>query len=156
MALALPLKAGSGARIVDYTINLDIANFAAEHMVMGQKVEAAMLQGECQQPRPLDQGRRQDQRRSGRARLPQAAGDAEAEVRIQATLDENARSKLGFDLSGFLTGPMPIKLSGRVPAHEGDSRFAIEADLTQAKIDNLLPGWSKAAGPGRRARPSRW
>src|SRR6185437_968601 len=28
---------------------------------------------------------------------------------------------------------------------EQDARFAIEADLTQAKIDNLLPGWTKPA-----------
>jgi hypothetical protein len=45
---------------------------------------------------------------------------------------------------------VPIKLSGRVPAQEGEGRFAIEADLTQAKVDNLLPGWSKPPGkPGR-------
>jgi len=42
--------------------------------------------------------------------------DADADVRIQATLDESGRSKLGFDLSGFLVGPVPVKLSGRIPA----------------------------------------
>jgi hypothetical protein len=51
----------------------------------------------------------------------------------------------------LLTGPVPIKLSGRVPANEGESRFAIEADLTQAKVDNLLPGWLKAPGRAGRA-----
>ena len=34
---------------------------------------------------------------------------------------------------------------------EGDSRLAVDADLTQAKIDNLLPGWSKAPGEAARA-----
>src|SRR5262249_39655655 len=76
--------------------------------------------------------------------------DADADVRVQATLDENARNKLGFDLNGLLSGPVPVKLAGRVPSHEGESRFTVEADLTQAKVDNLLPGWSKSAGqPGR-------
>ena len=97
-------------------------------------------------------------------RKPRDNGDAE--VRLQATLDESARSKLGFDLSGMLSGPVPIKLNGRVPANESDSRFAVEADLTQAKIDNLLPGWIEAVGQAgardlhadqqdRRARASR-
>src|SRR5262249_57391688 len=35
-------------------------------------------------------------------------------------------------------------------ANDADSRFAVEADLTQAKVDNLLPGWLKPPG-----RPSR-
>src|SRR5262249_53081159 len=47
---------------------------------------------------------------------------------------------------------VPIKLAGRVPSQEGgDTRFAVEADLTAAKVDNLLPGWSKAAGQAGRA-----
>src|SRR5262249_9210079 len=77
--------------------------------------------------------------------------EAEADIRVQATLDENARNKLGFDLSGFVSGPIPIKLSGRMPARDADPRFAIDADLTQAKVDNLLPGWSKPAGQSARA-----
>ena len=49
-----------------------------------------------------------------------------------------------------LLGPVPIKLSGRIP-REGDTRLAVEADLSQAKVDNLLPGWSKAPGEVARA-----
>jgi Protein of unknown function len=149
VALALPLKEDLAPGSSLYTINLDASNFAAERMVMGQKVEAALLKVSAN-----NQGQwiRGDVKLNG---VPAALDyrkprDGEADVRIQATLDENARSKLGFDLGAFLTGPMPVKLSGRVPANEADSRFAIEADLTQAKVDNLLPGWSKAPGrPGR-------
>src|SRR5262249_28402394 len=72
--------------------------------------------------------------------------DGDADVRVQATLDENARSKFGFDLGGALTGPVPVKLNGRVAANDADSRFAVEADLSQAKVDNLLPGWLKPPG----------
>jgi hypothetical protein len=119
-------------------------------MVMNQKVEAALLKVSAN-----NQGHwiRGDVKING---VPAALDyrkprDADADVRIQATLDESGRSKLGFDLSGFLMGPVPIKLSGRIPAQESDTRFAIEADLTQAKVDNLLPGWSKAAGRAARA-----
>ena len=44
-----------------------------------------------------------------------ARGEPEAEVRIAATLDEAARAQLGFDLGAYVSGPMPIKINGRVP-----------------------------------------
>jgi hypothetical protein len=47
---------------------------------------------------------------------------------------------------------VPIRLGAKIPASgEQDARFAIEADLTQATVDNLLPGWSKPAAKTARA-----
>jgi hypothetical protein len=149
VTLALPLKEDLAPGSSLYTINMDVANFAAERMVMGQKVEAALLKVSANN---LGHWIRGDVKING---VPSVLDyrkprDGDADIRVQATLDENARSKFGFDLGGFLSGPVPIKLNGRVPANEGDSRFAVEADLTQAKIDGLLPGWVKAPGrPGR-------
>jgi Protein of unknown function len=149
VTLALPLKEDLTPGSSLYTINMDVANFAAERMVMGQKVEAALLKVSANN---LGHWIRGDVKING---VPSALDyrkprDGDADIRVQATLDENGRSKFGFDLGGLLTGPVPIKLSGRVSANEGESRFAIEADLTQAKVDNLLPGWLKAPGrPGR-------
>jgi hypothetical protein len=149
VTLALPLKDDLAEGSSNYTINMDVANFAAERMVLGQKVEAAMLKVSAN-----NQGHwiRGDVKING---LPamldyRQPRDADAEVRVQATLDDNARKKLGFDVSGFLVGPVPIKLNGRLP-RDGDTRLAIEADLTQAKVDNLLPGWVKASGETARA-----
>jgi hypothetical protein len=150
VALAMPLKPDLAPGSSAYTINLDVASFSAERLAMGQKLEAALLKISAN-----NQGQwiRGDVKING---IPAALDyrkprDAEADVRVQATLDENARNKLGFDLSGFLSGPIGIKLSGRLPARSEDGRFAIDADLTQAKIDNLLPGWSKPAGQSARA-----
>ena len=150
ITLGMPLKQDLAPGSSSYTLNMDVANFAAERMVMGQKVEAALLKVSAN-----NQGHwiRGDVRINGVAsvldyRKPR---DADADVRVQATLDENARAKFGFDLSGFLSGPVPIKLAGRVPSHDSDTRFTVEADLTQAKVDNLLPGWSKAPGQASRA-----
>ena len=150
VTLGLPLKEDLAPGSSTYTINMDVANFAAERMVMGQKVEAALLKVTAN-----NQGHwiRGDVKING---VPAALDyrkprDGDADVRVQATLDENARSKFGLDLGGILTGPVPVKLSGRVPANEGDCRLAVEADLTQAKVDNLLPGWSKAPGRAGRA-----
>jgi hypothetical protein len=150
VSLGLPLKEDLADGSSSYAINMDVANFAAERLVMGQKVEAAMLKVSAN-----NQGHwiRGDVKING---LPAVLDlrkprDADPEIRVQATLDENARNKLGFNLSGFLVGPVPIKLNGRVPTRDGDSRLAVEADLTQAKVDNLLPGWSKAPGEAARA-----
>jgi hypothetical protein len=149
VTLALPLKEDLPPGSTLYTINMDVANFAADRMVMGQKVEAQLLKVTANNVGHWIRG---DVKING---IPSVldyrkARDGDADVRVQATLDENARSKFGFDLGGLLTGPVPIKLSGRVAANDGDSRFAMEADLSQAKIDNLLPGWLKP--PGRPAR----
>jgi len=150
VTLALPLKEDLAPGSSLYTINMDVANFAAERMVMGQKVEAALLKVTANN---LGHWIRGDVKINGVPavldyRKPR---DGDADIRVQATLDESARSKFGFDLAGFLTGPVPIKLSGRVAANDGDCRLAIEADLTQAKVDNLLPGWLKPPGRAGRA-----
>jgi hypothetical protein len=150
VTLGLPLQENLAEGASTYTINMDVANFYAERMVMGQKVEAAVLKVSAN-----NQGHwiRGDVKING---LPAALDlrkprDGDSEIRIQATLDESARSKLGLDLGGYLLGPVPIKLNGRIPMRDGDSRLAVEADLTQAKVDNLLPGWSKAPGEVARA-----
>src|SRR5260370_12595689 len=150
VSLAMPLKEDLTPGSSLYTISMDVANFAAERMVMGQKVEAALLKVSANN---LGHWIRGDVKINGVAsaldyRKPR---EGDADIRVQATLDENGRSKFGFDLGGLLTGPVPIKLSGRVSANEGESRFAIQADLTQAKVDNLLPGWLKAPGRAGRA-----
>lgn len=151
IAVGMPLQPDLPAGSAEYAINMDVANFAAERMVMGHKVEAANLRVTAN-----NQGYhiRGDVKING---VPAALdyrrprGDADAEVRVRATLDEAARARLGFDLGGLINGPVPIKLDGRVPAVEGESRFAIEADLTQARIDKLLPGWLKPVGRSARA-----
>jgi hypothetical protein len=47
-----------------------------------------------------------------------------------------------------VSGAIPIKVSGKIGA---DNRFGIEADLTAAKLDNLLPGWLKLPGKSTHA-----
>jgi len=150
VSVGFPLKPDLAPGSSLYTINIDFSNFAADRMIMGHKVEAPLLKVSANN---LGHWIRGDVKINGVAatldyRKPR---DADADVRIQTTLDEAGRTKFGFDLSGMLFGPLPIKLNGRVPANEGETRLAVEADLTQAKIDNLLPGWLKPAGQSGRA-----
>ncbi|HEY6258965.1 MAG TPA: hypothetical protein VIY51_24575 [Xanthobacteraceae bacterium] len=152
VSVGLPLKEDLPPGSSIYTINIDVANFAADRMVMGQKVEAQSLHVVANNQGYWIKG---DVKLNG---VPAALdyrkprGDGDAEVRIQATLDEAARSKLGFDLAGYVSGPVPVKVNGRVAAFEGgESRFAIDADLTPSRIDGLLPGWSKPSGKSAHA-----
>jgi len=81
-----------------------------------------------------------------------ARGDADAEVRLQGTLDEAARNTLGFDLGETVSGAIPLRIAGRVAmTSEREGHFAVEADLTPAQIDGFLPGWVKPAGKPARA-----
>jgi len=152
VTVGLPLKEDLPPGSSTYAVNMDVANFSAEHLVMGQKVEASTMRVVANNQGYWIKG---DVKLSG---IPIALdyrkprGDGDAEVRLQGTLDEAARAKLGFDLAGYVSGPLPVKVNGRVAAFEGgESRYAIDADLTPARIDNLLPGWSKPSGKSTHA-----
>jgi hypothetical protein len=152
VSIGLPLRDDLPPGSSTYAITMDVTNFAADHLVMNQKVEASTLHVAANNQGYWIKG---DAKLNG---IPVALdyrkprGDGDAEIRLQGTLDDIARSKLGFDLSGYVSGPLPVKVNGRVSAFEGgESRFAVEADLTQSRIDNLLPGWTKSAGKASRA-----
>jgi hypothetical protein len=152
VTMSMPLKPDLPAGSAQYAMNLEVSNFSAERLVMGQKVEAPALRVRADNQGYVLRG---DVKINGIPALleyKKARDQSEAEVRVAATLDEAARARLGFDLGGYVTGPMPVRINGRVPIEAGDSRYSVEADLTQARIDRLLPGWVKPAG--RQARMS--
>jgi hypothetical protein len=151
VSLGLPLRHDLPKGATSYAVNMDISNFAAERMVMGHKVEAANLRVSANNQGYQIKGDVKIAGLPAALEYRRAKGDSDAEVRIQATLDEAARARLGFDLGTAINGPVPIKLIGRTAAEDRDSRFAVEADLTQAKVDNMLPGWLKPAGRSARA-----
>jgi hypothetical protein len=152
VSVGLPLKEDLPPGSSTYAVNMDVANFSAEHLVMGQKVEASTMHVVANNQGYWIKG---DVKLNG---IPvgldyrKPRGDGDAEVRLQGTLDEAARAKLGFDLAGYVSGPLPVKVNGRVAAFEGgESRYAVDADLTPTRIDNLLPGWTKPSGKATHA-----
>ena len=152
VTMSMPLKPDLPAGSAQYAMNLEVNNFSAERLVMGQKVEAPALRVRADNQGYVLRG---DVKINGIPALleyKKSRDQSEAEVRVAATLDEAARARLGFDFGGYVTGPMPVRINGRVPIEAGDSRYSVEADLTQARIDRLLPGWIKPAG--RQARMS--
>jgi hypothetical protein len=152
VSLGMPLKADLPPGSTNYSVSVETTNFVAERMIMGQKVEAAMLRAT---------GNPQGFQLKGDVKIGGAPmsleyrkvrSEAEAEVRLQGMLDEAARNNLGFEMGEAISGAIPIRLSGRVATGaDREGRFNIEADLTSTQIDGLLPGWAKPSGKPARA-----
>src|SRR5258707_8138805 len=77
--------------------------------------------------------------------------EGDADIKLQATLDDASRARLGLDLGPAVSGAVPIKLIGKIGGPDRDSRVGIDADLTSLKLDNILPGWTKTPGKSSRA-----
>jgi hypothetical protein len=149
--LGMPVKGQLSKTDTIYAVTADLNGFSADKLVMNQKLEANQLKiaatnqgyqvkGDVKingQPASLDY------------RKP---ADGDADVKLQATLDDASRARLGLDLGPAVTGNIPLKLNGKIASGtDHDSKLGVEADLTQLKLDNVLPGWVKQPGKGSRA-----
>ena len=147
----VPIQKTMPENAATYAITADLTNFAADKMLLGQKVEASTLRVTASGDGYQVKGDVKINGTPATIELRKQKGDADAELRLQTTIDEAARRRLGIDLGGTVTGAIPIKLTGHVGDNTKDDRMSVEADLTPVKIDNLLPGWVKPAGKSARA-----
>ncbi len=150
VTLGLPIKRELTKADTTYAITADLGGFAADRLVMNQKLEADKLKVVANNQGYQVKG---DVKINGQTaaldyRKP---NDGDADIKLQATLDDASRSRLGFDLGPAVSGAIPIKLIGKIGAPDRDSRMGIEADLTSLKLDNILPGWVKLPGKSSRA-----
>ncbi len=148
ITLGMPVKGSLTKADTTYSVTADLAGFAADKLVMNQKLESNTLKlvanntgyqvkGDVKingQPASLDY-RKQN--------------EGDADIRLQATLDDASRQRLGIDLGSAVSGSIPIKVIGKIG--ENDSRVGIEADLTSLRLDNILPGWVKVPGKSGKA-----
>ena len=148
VALGLPIKRELTKADTTYSITADVTGFSADRLVMNQKLEASTMKIVANNQGYQVKG---DVRINGQpASLDyRKLGNGDADVKMQATLDDASRARLGFDLGPGATGPVGVKLAGRIGS--SDSKIAIDADLTPLKLDNLLPGWTKPSGKGAHA-----
>jgi hypothetical protein len=131
---------------VNYTVNADLANFAAERLLMGQKIEAQSLHVVAS---PTEIQVKGDAKINGTAatlEFRQAAGDPLADLRLRALLDEAVRRRLGINFGPAVTGTVPVTITGRVGSDDSKNQISVNADFTPVKIDQLLPGWIKPPG----------
>lgn len=148
ITLGMPVKGSMTKADTTYTVIADLAGFAADKLVMNQKLESNTLKvlannagyqvkGDVKingQPASLDY------------RKP---SEGDADIRLQATLDDASRARLGIDFGPAVSGSIPIKVIGKIG--ENDSRVGIEADLTSLRLDNIMPGWVKVPGKSGKA-----
>lgn len=151
VGLGFPLKPDLPKGSSAYSVTADIAGFSADRAIMGQKMEATSLRITATNQGYQIKGDVKIGATPATLDYRKPRPDADAEIRIQATLDEAARAKLGFDTGSAVTGPVLVKLQGQVAATDRENHFSVDADLTSAKIDNLLPGWVKPQGKATRA-----
>jgi len=152
VALGMPLKPDLPPGSTNYAITVDAANFSADHMIMGQKVDAAVLKVNANNQGFAIRGDVKIGGSPANLEYRKMRGDDAADVHIQGMLDETARGNLGLDPANSISGSIPMDVNGRISTTaDRDGRFAVQADLTPAQIDGFLPGWVKQSGKPARA-----
>jgi hypothetical protein len=149
--LGMPVKGELTKADTTYNISADLSAFAADKLVMNQKLEATTLKVVANNQGYQVKG---DVRINGQpASLDyRKPADGDADVKLQATLDDASRARLGFpDLGPAMSGAVPLKLTGKIGGPDRETRLGIDADLTALKLDNILPGWIKTPGKSGRA-----
>ncbi|ABD07703.1 conserved hypothetical protein [Rhodopseudomonas palustris HaA2] len=148
--LGMPIQRELTKADTTYSINADVTGFSADKLVMGQKLEANTLKVNANNQGYQVKG---DVKINGQpATLDyRKPAQGEADVRLQSTLDDASRAKLGLDLGSAVSGAVPVKLVGKIGDSDHETKFGIDADLTALKLDNILPGWTKPSGKTTRA-----
>ncbi|WP_291861243.1 DUF3971 domain-containing protein [Bradyrhizobium sp.] len=147
VSLGLPIKRELTKADTTFSIIADLSGFAADKLVMNQKLESNSLRVTANNAGYQVKGevKINGQSASLDYRKP---NEGDADIKLQATLDDASRARFGFDLGPAVSGAIPLKLSGKIGE---TSRMGIEADLTALKLDNILPGWVKLPGRSSRA-----
>jgi len=148
ISMGMPVKGSMTKTDTTYAVTADLSGFAADKLVMNQKLEANTLKVVANNSGYQVKG---DVKINGQpASLDyRKANGADADIRLQATLDDASRARLGIDLGSAVSGSIPVKVIGKIG--ENDSRVGIEADLTSLRLDNILPGWVKVPGKSGKA-----
>jgi hypothetical protein len=151
IGLDLTLSQNDDETTVRYAAMIDLTNFVAEQFLLGQKIEAPALHVSADSDGYVVKGDVKLNGTPASLDFRKAAGVPEGDLRLQASLDEAARRRMGIQFGRSVAGSIPIKVTGRINPDAAGGRLSVSADLTPVKINNLLPGWNKAAGRSSRA-----
>lgn len=149
--LSLPLAKTLPKSAINYNVTADVTNFSVDKLISGQKVEGSSMKLTIT---PQGFQSRGDVKINGIPALLEyrkPVGTQEGEMRLAVSLDDAARARLGFDLGPAVTGTIPVRMAAKVGPGLQEVRYGADADLTNVKIDNLVPGWLKPAGKAARA-----
>ncbi|MDB5651919.1 MAG: hypothetical protein JWL62_3439 [Hyphomicrobiales bacterium] len=149
--VAIDMKLGKNVTPDDTAIRASatLTNFSVDRLVGKEKLDAATLNLTAERGtlRASGQGRMFGAPATIELRKPQQ-GPTEAVIGM--TLDDAARNKLGMNFGPSLTGQIGARMTAVLGQSE-KSQAQVEIDFTRAAIDNLLPGYTKAAGKAAKA-----
>ena len=150
ITLGLPVKGALTKADTTYSVTADLGGFAVDRLVMNQKLEANTLKVVANNSGYQVKGdvKINGQQASLDYRKP---NEGDADIKLQATLDDASRARLGLDLGPAMSGAVPVKLTGKIGSGDHDSKLGVEADLTSLRLDNILPGWVKVPGKSGKA-----
>ncbi|WP_341989026.1 AsmA-like C-terminal region-containing protein [Azorhizobium sp. AG788] len=134
---------------VDYSLEAKLTDFGVDKIFQNQRLEGASVDVFASPAGVLLRG---DGKVAGAPltfEYDKKKDKADADVRVNATLDDASRQKLGVDISS-ISGPIAVKLVGTT--NNKQTRAAIELDLTAARILDLVPGLTKPAGKPLKAK----
>ncbi|MCZ8271177.1 MAG: hypothetical protein O9306_11580 [Beijerinckiaceae bacterium] len=143
----LALK-GSGPRELKIDARADLRQVAINNIAPGERLEAGQFQLQWRGSTLTLKG---DARLNG---LPaqiewRAEGDKPSVATVRATLDEAQRQRRGIDLRPALAGPITANVTLTFERNDPPD-VDVTLDLTESRIEGIVPGFSKRAGqPGR-------
>ena len=145
----LIFKQNPGKDELNYTFDVNLANFASDNVINGQHVEGMNARLIVTTAELSVKGESKIAGAPSTFEYRRSRETNDATFKLATTLDDAARARAGFDLAPWLTGPVAVKSSGQINARN-EARTEVDADLGAAKVADLVPGWSKL--PGRPAR----
>ncbi|MEW6255586.1 MAG: AsmA-like C-terminal region-containing protein [Pseudomonadota bacterium] len=133
----------------DYSVEATLTDFGVDDLFGGHRLEGATVAAFATPAGILLRG---DGRIAGAPmsfEYEKKKDIADASVRVNATLDDSSRAKLGVNLPA-VTGPVLARVVGTTDNQV--TKANIELDLTGARINDLVPGLTKPAGKPLKAR----
>ena len=113
VTMGLPVKNALTKADTTYSVAADLTGFAADKLVMNQKLEANTLKIVANNSGYQVRG---DVKINGQQAVLDYRKPAEgdADVKLAATLDDASRARLGLDLGPAVSGAIPVKLIGKI------------------------------------------
>lgn len=148
--IGLRLAEKMGPKDVRVGVNASIKGLTIDKAIGGEKIEAGAFQLSVDRDQVLLKG---DAKVFGApaAIEVRASGKAKPRATLALVLDEATRARKGYGLGGAISGPISLKVATDLDAPD-DRDMQIDADLSKARIDGVIPGWTKAAGQAGRAK----
>jgi hypothetical protein len=146
LGIKMSLGAGAASSGTAVTVTATVANFSAENLLGGQKLEGGTLWVSADPAGFKATGHGNIFGAPATIAIDKSSGKP-AEASIGIVLDDEMRAKLGFAFLSGLSGPVAAKISSPLGTGEKPSP-KIDIDLSGAAIE--VPGISKPAGrPGK-------